>query len=408
MHVAMYSPAWPADRHPNGIAAYVHHLRRELLRQGHRVSVFTAHLAPGASEPGVYDVSPTLGFRLQRKLASLAGAEAPGALGWGRLIAERIARVHAADPIDVIEMEETFGWCADVLRRQPVPVVVKLHGPACLSLCGEERERPEARRRLDAESAALRQLPVIVSPSRHTLEATLAHHGIAPPIAEVLPNPISVRPDVPLWEASRCDPRTLLFVGRFDALKGGDVMLLAFARLLERDPSLRLVFVGPDRGIAGPDGTRLDFVGFCAARLTPAQCERIDYRGPLPREEIFSLRTQAAVSVIASRFDNQPNTALEAMAQAAPVVAVEAGGLGELIVHGVTGRLARADDLDDLCTQLREALDDLPGAARMGRAAREFVLQRHSVQHLTAHAVHLYRRAIAMQSGGAIEPRSAA
>lgn len=399
MHVALYSPAWPADRHPNGIAAYVHLLRAELLRQGHRVSVFTARLSSDTGEPGVYGVSPTLRFRLQRRLASIAGGVAPGPLGWGRLIAEHIARVHAADPIDVVEMEETFGWCGDVLRRQPVPLVVKLHGPACLSLLGEDRERPEAQRRLDAEAVALRQLPVVVSPSRYTLQATLAHHGLAPAIAEVVPNPMGVRPGVPLWDASRCDPRMLLFVGRFDHLKGADVMLLAFARLLQHDSALRLVFVGPDRGLAGADGTRTDFAGYCAAHLTAAQRARIDYRGALPREETYALRTQAAVSVITSRYDNQPNTALEAMAQAAPVVAVDAGGLGELITHGVTGRLARADDLDGLCGALRDTLADLPGAARMGRAAREFVRERHGLPAVASRTLSLYRRAIALHAG---------
>jgi glycosyltransferase involved in cell wall biosynthesis len=399
MHVALYSPAWPADRHPNGIAAYVHLLRAELMRQGHRVSVFTARLLSNAPEPGVHVVSPTLGFRLRRRLVSWAGGGSPGALGWGRLIAQHIARVHAADPIDVVEMEETFGWCADVLRRQPVPLVVKLHGPACLTLLGEDREPPEAQRRLAAEGAALGQLPVIVSPSLHTLQATLAHHGLSPAIAEVLPNPMGVPADVPMWDASRCDPRTLLFVGRFDHLKGGDVMLLAFARLLAHDPSLRLIFVGPDRGLAGPDGTRTDFAGYCAAHFDVAQRARIEYRGALPREEIYALRTQAAVSVVTSRFDNQPNTVLEAMAQAAPVVAVDAGGVRELVAHGVTGRLAPPGDLDALCRELRAALSDLPAAARMGQAARTFVRERHALPAVVARNLSVYRRAIALHAG---------
>src|SRR4029453_13737933 len=47
-----------------------------------------------------------------------------------------------------------------------------------------------------------------------------------------------------------------------------------------------------------------------------------------------------------------PNTALEAMLQGAPVVAVRAGGVDELIADGSTGRLARAGDIDDLASQI--------------------------------------------------------
>ena len=411
MHIALFSPSWPSFRYPNGIVTYVHHLREELLRQGHKVSVFTCRRAPGVDDPDVHLVRATVGFRLQRRLAALAGGVPQVPLGWGRLIAAKIAEVHAADPIDVIEMEETFGWCADVHRLQPVPLVVKLHGPACLTLFGADREARQARRRIAAEGHGLRNVPAIVSPSRNTLQQTIAHYGLAPEITAVVPNPMSVDQSFELWDAQRCDPKTLLFVGRFDTLKGGDIMLLAFAQLLGREPEARLVFVGPDGGVSAGGGARLNFEAFCARHLSPAQRERIDYRGPLPRDRIFELRTQAAVTVIASRFDNQPNTALEAMIQASPVVAVDAGGVGELIEHGVSGLLARADDIADLCRQLQAVLDDLPAAARMGRAAREFVLQRHSLPALTSQTLDLYRRVIARHADhrlATMAPRSAA
>ena len=81
------------DKRPDEtVLTWPHLLRAELLRQGHRVSVFTARLSDDTGEPGVYGVSPTLRFRLQRRLASIAGGVAPGPLGWGRLIAEHIAR----------------------------------------------------------------------------------------------------------------------------------------------------------------------------------------------------------------------------------------------------------------------------------------------------------------------------
>lgn len=391
-------------RYPNGIVTYVHHLRGELLRQGHRVSVFTLRAEGGAAEPDVHVVAPSVAFRLRRRLEALAAGSSPGALGWGRMIAAKIAEVHAHDPIDVVEMEESFGWCGDVQRRQPVPLVVKLHGPACLTLFDAERETPAARRRMAVEGEALRQVHAIVSPSRHTLQRTLAHYGLAPEFAEVVPNPISVDDAYELWEASRCEPRTLLFVGRFDKLKGGDIMLLGFRRLLELEPDLRLIFVGPDRGLAGRGGVRTGFEAFCAAHFDAAQRERIDWRGAMPREQIHALRTQAAVTVVSSRFDNQPATLLEAMIQACPVVAVNAGGVGELVEHGVSGLLARPDDIEDLCMQLRRVLNDVPAAARMGRRAREFVLQRHALAPLAAQALQAWRRAVALQRGGALAP----
>jgi glycosyltransferase involved in cell wall biosynthesis len=391
-------------QHANGIVTYVHFLREELLRQGHRVSVFSGRVAPGFAHPDVHRVDPTPAYRLRRRCGRLLGRGEPGPFGWGRLLAARLLEVHRSDPIDVVEMEESFGWCADVRERLPVPVVVKLHGPAFLSLVEEEAATPMARRRIACEADALPRMPAITSPSRDTLERTVARLALAPALAAVVPNPMTVGDDAGLWDPARCDPDTILFVGRFDKRKGGDTVLHAFCRLLARRPAARLVFVGPDYGLSVDGGALMHFEAWCARCLTPAQRARVEYRGSIPRAEIFTLRTQAAVTVVASRWDNQPNTALEAMLQCCPVVAVSAGGVDELVQHGRTGRLARADDIDDLAAQIGAVLDDLPAAAPMGRAAREAVLGRHALERLATQTLSVYRQAIAQQAAAVPRP----
>ena len=149
----------------------------------------------------------------------------------------------------------------------------------------------------------------------------------------------------------------------------------------------------------------------CATCFDAAQRQRIEQRGTLARAQIEALRLQAAVTVVCSRFDNQPATALEAMVQAAPLVAVDAGGVGELVEHGVTGLLAPPNDLDALCACIRETLADPAAAARRALAARERVLQRHGVARLAGQALDLYRRVIAEHAAGhwmQAAPRSAA
>ena len=399
MHIALYSPSWPMFRYPNGIVTYVHHLRAELLRQGHRVSIFSARVAPDNVDPDVHLVSPTRGFRLQQRVSGWVAGRTLGTFGWGRLIAAKIAEVHRTAAIDVVEMEESFGWCADVQRLLPIPLVVKLHGPAFLSLVEEELDTPAAQRKIADEGEAMRRLPVITSPSRDTLERTLKRYGLAPSIGAVVPNPMSIETGFELWNAQRCDAKTVLFVGRFDKRKGGDTVLLAFRLLLGRDPQARLVFVGPDPGLTASGGSRVHFEDFCGAHFSAAERERIDYRGPLSRDQIVGLRTRSAVTLIASRWDNQPNTALEAMIQACPVVALDSGGVDELIEHGVSGLLAPPNDLDGVCEQLSVVLKDLPAAGRMGLAAREVVLQRHALATLTTQTLAIYRQAIARHPG---------
>ncbi len=78
----------------------------------------------------------------------------------------------------------------------------------------------------------------------------------------------------------------------------------------------------------------------------------------------------ADLFVIPSLEDNQPNTALEAMACGTPVVGFATGGIPELVEHGRTGLLAAPGDVSDLARAIERFLDDEQLRATMARAAR--------------------------------------
>jgi glycosyltransferase involved in cell wall biosynthesis len=101
------------------------------------------------------------------------------------------------------------------------------------------------------------------------------------------------------------------------------------------------------------------------------------------------------VTLVASRWDNQPNTVLEALMQGCPVVAIDTGGVGEIIENGYSGLLAKPDDLDDFCGQIASMLANPEAAIHMGQRGREATLARHDVAKLTRDTLAVYRRAVA-------------
>ncbi len=84
------------------------------------------------------------------------------------------------------------------------------------------------------------------------------------------------------------------------------------------------------------------------------------------------------------------------MVQGCPIVATDSGGIGELIESGVTGLLARNEDIDDICSKLMEILGDPVSACRMGESARQHAIQRHSTKKLAADTVNFYGQVLAM------------
>lgn len=389
MHIAMYSPAWPANKHSNGIITYVQHMRTELIRQGHRVTLLTGVVDDEDLGPDIRRISKrgTLGERILRKFGLV------GPNNWGHAIGREILDIHRRTPVDVVEVEESFGWCKDLQEKIPMPVIVKLHGPAFLDMV-EGRDTPEGEKKMADEGVALHASPFITSPSSDTLAQTLAHYQLKPAIAETVPNPMVTAAESQQWHLDRCDRKTLLFVGRFDLRKGGDIVLRAFHRLLQTRPDLKLVFAGPDRGIPDDAGRKVSLPEFVDALFSPAEKAQLRYLGQTPVSQIPELRQQAMLTLVASRWDNQPNTALEAMMQSCPVVAIDAGGMAEIVQHRETGLLARHDDLEDFCRQIESLLDDPQGAAELGRRGREAITRRHDVKKLVDDTLSVYRRAM--------------
>jgi glycosyltransferase involved in cell wall biosynthesis len=393
MHIAFWSPAWPIEKFNNGIITYVHWMKRELERQGHRVSVFTRELDGSVRDPAVYVVEGRPFWdRVKRRLFRAPSSIEQGIFNYSAAIAARLRQVHRQASIDIVEMEESFGWSADVGEQTGLPVLVKLHGPAFLSLVENELISSFGKEKIDREGQALRRSSAIISPSQRTLSETIDRYALTPKYKRHIVNPLTMDQDTPLWRLKTCDRNTILFVGRFDLRKGADIALQAFLLALKERPNLNLIFVGPDNGLSMPDGTALHFNAYCDAFFPKSLRDRVDYRGRLSNREIAELRTKAMVTLVASRWENQGYTVLEAMYQGCPVVSTDAGGCPESVIDGVTGRLARSEDSHDFAVKIASILEDPEGAEAIGQTARQHVIANHAAEKVAAETLEMYRK----------------
>jgi glycosyltransferase involved in cell wall biosynthesis len=405
LHIALFTPSWPPGRYPNGIVTYVKWLREGLVLDGHRVTLVAGTIGEGASGPDLHPVELSLRDRLGRLFGRWIRRRPVTVFDGGQGIASTLKRIHAADPIDVIEMEESFGWIADVADRVKVPLICKLHGPAFLTSTEEELRRPLIQKKIQREGEVLGRMPVIVAPARFTLAQTLSRYGLRPVIAVQSLNPVALGEDAPLWDLSTCDRKAILFVGRFDKLKGADLVVQAFQKLHAAYAELRLIIVGPDVGLLQPDGSISKFERYIDSFGSPSLAAAVSFLGPLEPAEVSRIRASALVSIVCSRFENQSYTALEAMLQGCPLVCTDTAGLSEMVEHGVTGLKARAADPDDLAAQVRRFIEDPEWAGGLGSAGRKWVLEQHSPRTVAAQSVEIYCRAIALRRSAAAPSR---
>jgi len=90
---------------------------------------------------------------------------------------------------------------------------------------------------------------------------------------------------------------------------------------------------------------------------------------------------------------------LEAMASGTPVVCSRLGGLPEVVRDNETGFLVTPGDVDELHDRIATVLGSPALADRMGRAARELVLERFTWQACAARCLIEYDKLLAKRSG---------
>jgi len=395
--IALASPGWPPGLVVNGIVTYVAAMQSALLVQGVRATVLSWS-RPAAPWPGfvlpIEQFSPRRGFgrRVYDVAARLLLPRHDRSNPRPVWLARAVRHLCQTTGLDLLEMEETFGWAVQVAESVPVPVVVRLHGPWFLTgPANGARVDTAFSRRVRAERQGLLAAAGISAPSRDVLERVRSHYGIQLPDARVIPNPITPIDEEMTWSLDSCDPHRILFIGRFDRLKGADTVIRAFPHLAVDRPHLRLWFVGPDHGLALEGQAPMPLKAFLQREITdPSVRNRIDVLGTLDQVAIGNLRRQARVTILASIYENFPYAAAEAALVGCPLVVSRVGGVCELIGHERDGLWAEAGDSMSFAHQVARLLDDDALAARLGRQARSTVSKRLAPEHVAKEMLDFY------------------
>jgi L-malate glycosyltransferase len=185
------------------------------------------------------------------------------------------------------------------------------------------------------------------------------------------------------------DEPVALTVGSLTPQKAQDVLLGAFARAGTALPGARLLLAGEGRLRAALE-ERARALGVAG---------RVRFLGA--RDDVDELLAAADVFALSSRREGLPVTLLEAMRAGRAAVATRAGGCGEALADGVTGRLAEPGDEAGLADALVALLGDAVARARMGAAARERWAREFTAARMAAETAALYHAALGRRGGGA-------
>ena len=361
--------------HVGGVESHVDGISAELARRGHRVEVVTSQVegAPTTERRHGYLV------RRVRQRANLFTTPITPRLG-ATLSGIRMDLVHAHSP-PPLSSWQAARWC----RAKVVPFVLTHHCDLEIPLPGGALVVEAYRRTLGRGTVRRAQAVVATTRTYAETSRSLWHRADV----DVVPNAVDAKRFSPgpdpahLRERHQLgDAKVALFVGRLTHHKGVEEFIRAAS------------LTGPDAvHLVVGDGPRREAFENLAQHAAPG---KVVFAGRVDARDLPDYYRLASVGVLpsTSRLEAFGIVALECMASGRPVVVSGMPGVEEVIEPGGTGLLAEPLDPVDLAARIRDVLDDPERAASMGKAARERVLSRFTVERVVDRLEALYRRVL--------------
>jgi len=242
----------------------------------------------------------------------------------------------------------------ELLGSQPIAVVTTLHGTD-ITLVGQDPSY------FTITKYSIEHSDAVTAVSAYLRDETYRAFGCDTCQIEVIPNFVDLaefHPREPGTCGQGAAEKTLMHISNMREVKRMQDVVRIFAKVREKLPA-RLVLVGdgPDRPLAEREAEAL------GVRSS------VRFLGKV--EDVAAALRWADLYLLPTQVESFGLSALEAQATGVPVVGTAAGGLPEVVEHGVTGFLAPPGDVEAMAGGALELLGDAKRWKAASAAARE-------------------------------------
>lgn len=168
------------------------------------------------------------------------------------------------------------------------------------------------------------------------------------------------------YQVMRESPTVLFVANRLTPEKRVHDFILVTAEVQKEFPEIKFCIISGEQGIE-------------EAKIFAKKIKaNVDFLGYVPNEKLPFYYSSSDVLVVTSSSEALPTVILEAMACGTPVIATNVGGISELVIDGVTGKLVKVGDIEAIKKAVIELCLDDRKRRKLGRNARKFIEENHS------------------------------
>jgi D-inositol-3-phosphate glycosyltransferase len=322
-----------------GMSVYIREIARELGKLGHRIDIFT-RLSDGRRKPVIdfFENVRLVHLDIPNKGNLSRVALYPYLSDYFRSMQN--FRSHEGLVYDLIHSNywlsgHVGSWAQKLWNR---PHLFMLHTLAEVkNRTGVGRPEPEIR--IAAEQKIAETCHRILAPTDREKDSLVRYYGVGRGKIGVVPCGVNLELFHPqAKQATRrqlgfdADDIVLLYVGRFEPLKGIDMLLEAMP-YLKGHQRLRLVLVGGD----GDQSPELQFLRQKALNLGIEG--KVLFAGQVDQKSLPPYYSSADILVVSSHYESFGLVGLEALACGRPVVSTPVGAMESLIKQSQAGQI---------------------------------------------------------------------
>ncbi len=373
MHLAFLTPEYP---HPHstpsgGLGTSIKNLAEQLVKRDIDIMVFVY----GQNKNKVFKKNG-ISFHFIKQLSY-------DFFGWYRYrkyLESYLNKVILEEKIDALEAPDWTGITAFIKLK--CPLVIRMNGSDSY-FCRLEG-RPQKKKNFWLEKLALEGSDHLLSVSEFTGSKTREIFKLKKEI-KVIPN--SVDTDLFFPSGEKAAVNTILYFGSIIRKKGVLELAEIFNLIHKENPNARLIMAGRDvTDIQTGKSTRTLFEEI----LKKESRENVSWLGSLPYKKVKAQISKVALIVLPSFAEALPMTWLESMAMEKALVTSNIGWAKEVMIGGETGFTVNPKDHEQYAARILQLLKNQNLAERMGKAARERILEKFSTEVVVEQNIKFY------------------
>lgn len=238
----------------------------------------------------------------------------------------------------------------------------------------------------------LMQNVALITTLGNAMKQEMIKRGISPDKIHVVPNGVDLnqfkqrQKDGNLVQSLGLSDKTVFgFIGSFYRYEGLDVLIHAMKKVLRAVPDSVLLLVGDGDQRPALEKLTIQF----------GLSEHIKFVGKVAHDKVINYYSVLDILVYPRNSIRltelvTPLKPLEAMAMRKATIGSDVGGIKEMVKHGKTGLLFRADDVDDLAKKCITLATDIEFRDSIASAAHQYVEEERNWQTIISKYYDIY------------------